>query len=519
MRLSSRKVPGELASYQKGNEYSFPVCGDILGRLLEADDTLEFSPKLQDALDLICKAQASVLEISEMTDDPDGDERLFPYQRVAVKWLVEGERGILADEQGLGKTVMAVSAARICGPRRAVIVCPSSKISDWFEHVLEWIPEDQSVCMLEGDAKNRARIVDQWVGGGQYLVTNYERAELHADDLSANAELVIVDEAHKIRNRKTGLTAAIRKVCRKARYVFLITASPTVNSATDIWPLLNICDPDRFGSFWGFVFRFCKTDDDGYGIKIGGLKPSEGDRFERILRPYILHRENQLGLTASEMIEVEYKLGGEQLRLYKDMDKFAACSYGDSTIEQLDVLSQITRLRQLALHPGLIFDNYVGPSKLDILPYIIESAPGQVVVFTMYANLVHLAVATLGVRYGIVVVGLTGDMSARERSENLAAFRSGAARAIVVTHGTGGEGLDLVEADRAIFLDLAWHPAGNDHAAKRILRYGQKSKETKLIFIHSSGTIEDHVRDIVLSKRPVTLNEILRLRATNKDTK
>jgi SNF2 family DNA or RNA helicase len=105
---------------------------------------------------------------------------------------------------------------------------------------------------------------------------------------------------------------------------------------------------------------------------------------------------------------------------------------------------------------------------------------------------------------------MTGELNDKQRAQALAWFKSGEARVMVLTHGTGGEGLQLVEADRAVFLDLAWHPAGNVHAAKRINRHGQKSDKTEIIIIHSVKTVEDHVRDIISEKRPVTIGEILR---------
>ena len=80
---------------------------------------------------------------------------------------------------------------------------------------------------------------------------------------------------------------------------------------------------------------------------------------------------------------------------------------------------------------------------------------------------------------------------------------------LLATHGTGGEGLNLIEADRVIFLDLAWHPAGNRHAQYRIIRPGQKAAQVEIIVIHSVDTIEDHISDIIRDKRKVTIEEIM----------
>lgn len=479
---------------------------------MAADPSIEFSESLQGDLDCIARSQARGLEIRGL-EDTDGDPKLFPYQRVAVKWLTSVGSGVLADEQGLGKTVMAVCAARECDPARALILCPSAKTGDWERHVRQWIPEAVVMELVAGP-EARAEQIRRWSEIGGYLVSNYAKAVIHVGDL--HPDLIIIDEAHKARNRKTEVSFQLRKICKRANWVFLMTASPTVNTATDIWPLLNMCDPVRFGSYWGFVFRFFDVERDEYGLKVLGVKDSERGAFERILRPYVLQRAGKLGLKPSSMRQVDYVLPDAQRGLYESMAETGSCEFDGEAVEQLDILAQITRLRQLALDPGLLFETYRGPSKLDALPSIVGERPGQVVVFTAYAQLADRACRRLQSEH-ISATVLTGQLSKSERDANLIGFQRGEAQVIVVTHGTGGEGLDLFQADRAVFLDLAWHPAGNEHAAKRILRYGQKSKDTEVIFLHSVSTIEDHVRDIVLEKRPVSIRELLsRLRSSQK---
>jgi SNF2 family DNA or RNA helicase len=498
-------VPHSLDSYRDliHGRYSFPVCGDITRRLLEVNPDMEISGALSDVFAGIQSKQEATLTIARASDW-DGDCRLFPFQRVGVEWLRLVGRGILADEQGLGKTVMAVTAATSLDPDRCVIICSTTMIDTWAEHLMKWNPGSKRWVL--GETK-RDETLAWWREEGGYLITNYDRAGIHEKDI--HADLVIIDEAHHSRNRKTEVSATVRKIARRAENLFLLTASPTVNKLSDIWPLLNMCDPKRFGSFWGFAFRFCDIDDTGYGLKIRGIRQGEQENLDRILKPYVLSRRGMLGLNPSEYRIIPYPMVGEEKRLYNEMRDTGMCEYKGSRVEAMDTLAQITRLRQLALSPQLLFPDYDGMSKVDFLAPIINEWPGQVVIFTSYAVLAGIVVAHLSIRDNIMTVGLTGDMSHTEREENLSAFRAGVARVIVVTHGTGGEGLTLTEADRAIFLDLAWHPAGNEHAAKRILRHGQKSDKTQIIIIHSKNTVEDHVRDIIAEKRPVTIQEIL----------
>jgi SNF2 family DNA or RNA helicase len=504
MLLRSDSVPEELRPYEQSKgHYSFPIDGDILRRLMRVDPDIEISSHLEESLKIRKRIQDMEMEIASL-EDCGGDPRLLPFQRVAALWLYTVKRGILADEQGQGKTVMALAAAAMARPRKALIVCPNSKIGDWFSHISEWIPEARQV-RFDGSADDRGSAIEDWNANGGYLATNFVRVGME----NLRPDLIIVDEAHKSRNRKANVFDHVRRASRSAEYAFLLTATPTVNDSSDIWTLLNIVDPKRFGSFWGFAFRFFNIDDTGFGLLVKGVKESEEENLEMVMRPYILRRTGMLGLRRSEERVVEFHLEGDQERLYREMRDTGVCAYNGEILDVMDPLALITRLRQLALNPRLIFPDYSGPSKLDALPGLIREHDDQVIVFTSYAKLAHLASAMLN-REGILSAPITGDMYPDERSESIGAFRQGIVRALVLTHGTGGEGLDLTEARRAIFLDMAWHPAGNEQAARRILRYGQKSEHTEIIFVHSSGTIEDHIREIVMDKETVTIRALLK---------
>jgi len=509
---ATSQVPFELHSFRREDgAYSFPICGDIYRRLDNSMD-LTVDDKILDVFHVISNHQRKVMQIAAMDDtNLQYGDKLFPYQRVAARWLVNVKRGILADEQGTGKTVVALAAARIINPKKVLIICSSSKKQDWCDHVKEWIP-GAMVTNLDGSPADRMHIIDWWEG---YLVSNYAMAAVYMESLS-KADLVIVDEAHKVRNKATDVFKAIKKITKGDKPVYLLTASPTINIAGDIWTLLNICDPKRFSSFWGFIFRFCYVEENQFSMKIRGVKKGEEDNLSKIIKPYTLMRRDLISLPECEHRVYNYKMPQRQAELYARMEQDGeVCG-----IIALSDLSLITRLRQLALHPGLFIDKYDGPSKLDALIEIIQERDSPVVVFTQFANLVMLAIEYLEYR-GVKAVGLTGALGQQNRIEVINRFKRGQVQVIVTTHGTGGEGLNLMEADRVIFLDLAWHPAGNTHALKRIMRIGQKSNHLEAIYIKTEGTIEEEVLNIINNKEPVTIEKLVRsgIRVTKHTSK
>ena len=512
MLLRSKKsVPKELLSFRvKKYEYTLPICGDVLRRLLKADPELLVTEELHEIFAEIIKNQ-QIYEKIKVQEDMSGRSDLLPFQRVAMHWLAAIRRGILADAQGLGKTVMAIAAAQKLNPTRTIIVVPKTKIQDWMQHIEKWIP-DAHVLSFTGTAVERIDILEDWKQNNGYIVMNFAILQMHEADLMkvvGATDLLIIDEAHKLRNRKTGSFKTAKKLSRKVGGVFLLTASPTVNVVQDIWSLLSILDPVRFGSFWGFVYRFCNVNDNGFGLEIQGLKSEEKEALEQVISPYILRRSEQIELAEIKYKRVEYEMRGTQLKLYNSMRDDNKCKYKGEEIVAWDRLAQITRLRQLALSPALIFPKYNGSSKLDLLIPLILERPGQVVIFANYARLVNLAVKVLR-KADISVVSVSGDLASNQRDEALTSFKSGHAQVIVLTHGVGGEGLDLVEADRAIFLEYAWHPAGNEHAAKRIHRFGQRSENIEITFTHTVESIEDHIHDIIMDKRKVTIKELIK---------
>lgn len=510
MILKSRaRVPTELEPYKKdGGTYSFPICGDIIRRLKNAIPDLSIDEDLMVEFRAIAKRQRESLILAQSNDSDVPYPNLYPYQRVGVAWLNSVGKGILADEQGLGKTVTAVNAARMANPKKGLIICPNSKKDDWSRHVKVWIP-GAKVEILEGTADERGSILKNWEEG--YLVCNYTIASIYYKDMKS-VNLIIVDEAHKMRNRKTDIFNAVKRLSKNAKNLVLVTASPTVNVAGDLWTLLYLCDPKRFSSYWGFMYRFCEISNNGFGIEVGGIREGERENLQRMISPYIIKRDGMLSLPDMKYRTVNHELKGVHKELYDSLDMTDIATYNGKTIQALTDLSKITRLRQLALHPGLVFEGYTGESKLDSLVGIIEERPGKVVIFTHYAELVKLAVDHLN-KDGIESVGYTGSMNDATRTESLNRFRKGSARAIVLTHGVGGEGLDLVEADRVIMLELAWHPAGNEHAVRRILRHGQKSSNVETIILNVAGSVEDDIISIVMEKREVTIQEILKRRS------
>jgi len=473
--------------------------------LKEWDPALSISNEVRNAVLALTRSRRRIREISDKEDSWVGGSGLYPFQRVGSEWLMEIRRGILGDEQGMGKTVTSLDAASRENLARGLVVCTNTKRDDWVDHIREWTPYHADI--IQGDRNSIIR--EKW---DEFLVCNYTVAEMHYGEL-ASSDMLIADEAHRIRNRKTKAFKALLKIAGKSKPVHLLTASPNINTGMDSWTLLHICDPERFRSFWSFAYRFCEVKHNGFGIKVGGIKETEEENLSLIMADYLISRPKSLleGMPKVKARVVKYEMPEDQRAIYNMMRDDHKISLDGIEIEAEIKIARMTRLRQLALHPRLLIPEYRGSSKIDPLVDVIQEKDTQAVVFTDFARLVKMIVDDLR-EAGITAAPLigSGSMTSTQQRKSQASFKSGESQVLVATHGTGGEGLNLVEADRVIFIDLDWHPPGNKHAQDRISRPGQMAEKVESIAIKAVDTIEDDIWDIVRDKRPVTIDELIR---------
>lgn len=502
----ARTLPAEFGWVKRAKKLSFPVDSDLCRRLGDHLPNMVWDEELLDFLGEQADRVARLRTMAEREDVvPHPDPRLWAYQRVGIDWAVEINRGLIADEQGMGKTVQALVAASYYAPSRALIICSKAKMNDWLEHAEEWtsIPATK----LQGDAFTRSDLISNWDG---FLICNYKTAQMHWKEL-VRSDHLIVDEAHKLRNRKTAQTKAVFKIAGYEKPVLLLTASPSMNTASDWWPLLHILDPRRFSGYWAFAYRFLSVKNNGFGVDVGEVRPEEKDRLQAILDQYMLRRPATMLKAMPDMKRwlEPHEMGEQQRGLYDEMEESGVATHKGVELRSEGALSQITRMRQLALSPRLVFPEYRGPDKIDTLIDFLSGRDGQTIVFSMLAEMVALTALRLE-DYGIRCSLFTGKQTDKQQTEHVAAFKAGRTDVLCATHGTGGEGHNFPNAKRVVYLDLAWHPDGNKQAQRRIVRPGQTATEVEIVMLHTTGSVEDTVNTIVRDKIPVTVEEIMR---------
>lgn len=170
------------------------------------------------------------------------------YQLVGVSfWRASGGRAMIGDQMGIGKTVQAIGALKlamedktILNPLPALVVCPSSVISQWVETIEEWLPGVKPITMI-GSGKKPA------VHKDSILITTYETMRRNKQYLlSCGFRMAIFDESHLLKNAKSGRTKIGTDIGTNVPFVLLLTGTPMEKSIKDLWAQFHILSPKRF---------------------------------------------------------------------------------------------------------------------------------------------------------------------------------------------------------------------------------------------------------------------------------
>lgn len=459
---------------------------------------------------------------------PEFTGKLRPYQQEALDhFLAEDnpyKHHFLGDEMGLGKTYVGTKyAVDTYEGKPILVVAPLTGVVDsWVEH-FELLTDFKVKRINTKSKKYRAQSIDSFESSeAQVFVMHPEGLRIEEERLDDfDWGLMIIDESHRIKNRKTKTFAAAKHVGRNADHRLALTGTPVMNRPDELWAQLNWLYPNKksrldagmkyhfhklLNSYWRFYKRFLEYEVDDYL----GYHTVKGTRHEDELRelldPFYMRRlkRNVLTELPSKQYQTYYvDLHPKQRRAYDDMRKSLIAWIGekeDSPIVAPVVIAQLVRLQQFALAFGQVNDDNKmlldEPStKLDMLMEILEDAPDkQFVVFSTSKQMVDLAEARMK-KVDIPVAKITGDIKSHLRSKVIKEFREGERRVFIATIGAGGTGLNLQNADTAIFLDRDWSPANNLQAEDRIHRIGQESESVHIIDIMAKDTIDFGKRD------------------------
>ncbi|MBP3892504.1 MAG: DEAD/DEAH box helicase [Atopobiaceae bacterium] len=423
-------------------------------------------------------------------------EALRPYQIAGFKWLSAltdmGFGGILADEMGLGKSVQVISLLLACrGQGQSLIVCPASLVYNWVAEFEKFAPE-LDVAAVSGDAQERRRIRAQ--GGHEVLITSYDLLRRDIEDYaSRRLWAVVLDEAQYIKNHQTLAARAVKTLV--ATHRFALTGTPVENRLSELWSIFDFLMPGLLGGYERFRDR--------YELPIADGDEDAARMLRETVSPFVLRRlKSEVLDDLPDKLEqvVACRMGRTQRELYDAREQALRMSLEGSSLddlgtERMQVLAELTRLRQLCCDPRLVYEDYEGGScKLDTIWQLVSSAMDareKVLVFSQFTSFLSLIAERLD-EEGMAYYTITGETPKKRRVELVDAFNADDTPVFLVSLRAGGTGLNLVGASVVIHADPWWNLAVQDQATDRAHRIGQ-TRDVTVYKVIAAHTIEERI--------------------------
>ncbi len=435
---------------------------------------------------------------------------LRPYQKEGLGWLAFLRRfrfgGCLADDMGLGKTVQVLAlleAERAAhahdGIRRpSLVVVPRSLIFNWQREAARFVPE-LSVLDYTGAARRRG---ERSLASYDAVLTTYGTLRSDIADLKDVAfNYVILDEAQAIKNAASVSAKAVRLL--KSEHRLALSGTPIENRLSELWSLFEFLNPGMLGS--ASAFKSLSTT--------APAQNAAGRQWlAHALRPFLLRRtkEQVLRDLPAKVEQTLYcEMEPKQRKLYEELrDHYRSALLKRIELNgikraKIQILEALLRLRQAAIHPGLLDEKRHGePSaKLDLLLPRLEELRDEghkTLVFSQFTAMLaivrrHLDAA--GVAYEYL------DGQTKNREERVARFQNDAdCRLFMVSLKAGGLGLNLTAAQYVFLLDPWWNPAVEAQAIDRAHRIGQ-AQPVHAYRLIARDTIEEKILELQQAKR------------------
>lgn len=431
------------------------------------------------------------------------------YQKNGYKWLRTLEAwqfgGILADDMGLGKTLQVIavllSAKQEAKEGTSLVVSPASLVFNWAEEFERFAPEVK-VSLITGTQEERQAKIDAW-RESDVLVTSYDllkRDILFYEDKQFLYE--IIDEAQYIKNHATAAAKAVKVINSRTRYA--LTGTPIENRLSELWSIFDYLMP-------GFLYGYDVFKREMETPIVKGGDEAAMKRLQKMAGPFILRRlkEDVLKDLPDKLEECRYvRFDGMQQRLYdgqvlKMRESIQSQKEEDFNKNKMQILAQLTRLRQICCDPSLCFENYDGgAAKLEACLQLIQSAMDgghRMLVFSQFTSMLAILEDKLD-QEKIPYFVITGSTSKEKRLKMVKEFNEGDAPVFLISLKAGGVGLNLTGADVVIHYDPWWNLAVQNQATDRAHRIGQTKKVTVYKLI-AKNTIEEKIQKLQDAKR------------------
>ncbi len=413
----------------------------------------------------------------------------LPHQLQSATEVIENMNGkaILADEVGLGKTIEAgliLKEYMIRGlVKKALILVPASLVSQWSQELIEKFHIPVAVFK-----KNIP-----W-SSYDIVITSLDTAKRPANQteiLKEEYDLVIVDEAHKLKNNRSKNYELVSKLQKK--FCLLLTATPIQNRLEEIFYLVSLLKPGLLGSYQNFMDRFSDSRRNPEGSQI----------LNQLINSVMVRNRRETSGVAWTKRQVEtvlIEMAPTERILYDAVSQFRSDSFSSLILQREACSSReavyFTLKNMGADHLIPIVEQVDCNSKAEKALALIQEIDDKVLIFTEY-RATQFYLQWFFQQNGISSVPFRGGFKRGKKDWMKQLFQTRAQ--VMIATEAGGEGLNLQFCHNIINFDLPWNPMRLEQRIGRVHRFGQEH-DVRIINFATRNTVEEHVMRILYDK-------------------
>lgn len=494
-------------------ENSFYIIENFIDEVKLLNPTFRAYP---DAIDFIIdkrerKKREQIIEIKYANKDLIDsliNTKLYPYQKDGVLFAAKSGRCLIADEMGLGKTIQSLATCELLikefQVEKILIVCPTSLKYQWKSEIKKFTGKDAIV--IEG---NPLRRKEKYESENTYKIISYHVIKNDKSEIiSLNPDLVILDEAQRIKNWKTQTAQSVKSISSK--YALVLTGTPLENKIDEIHSIMQFVDNFRLGPLYKFLNYHQILDDNG---KVTGYQHL--NEINQSLSEVLVRRtKKEIADQLPERIDNNYfvQLTQKQKEIHDDyyesvcklVNKWRRHRYL-SEEDRKKLMIFLGCMRMVSDSTYIIDQKTRHDTKIDelvtLLKEIFERNDQKVVIFSQWERMTRLVAEEL-VKMNIKYEYLHGGIQSDKRGVLLENFRENPESKVFLSTDAGGVGLNLQSASYIINLDIPWNPAVLEQRIARVHRLGQKNTVNVINFI-SSCSIEERILALLGFKKSV----------------
>src|ERR1700682_933594 len=514
-RLFDAERNGMLPDERLGELEQFMTMAANRGHELSAyDDALEFVAGRRDA-------DRRATKLKQLFPREGADPRLlgllkvplYPYQAEGALFAVRAGRALIGDDMGLGKTIQAIAATEILaqhfGVTKVLVICPTSLKYQWQSEMMRFSGREgeNAPRVISG---GRAQRQKDYALDDFCKITNYEKLKPDLELIAGWApELVIVDEAQRVKNWNTIAARALKRI--DSSYAIVLTGTPLENKLEELISIVQFVDQHRLGPTWKLLHEHQVKDEAGRVTGYTGL-----EKIGQTLAPVMLRRrksevlrqlpsrtDQNLLVPMTEMQMAYHKENADEVaKIVQRWRKTRFLSDKDQrrltcALQNMRMSCNSTYLLDQETGHGVTADELAA-----VFDELFADPEAKAVVFSQWTRTHDILIRRLEAhRWGYV--SFHGGVPSDKRPALVERFRDDPTCRVFLATDAGRTALNLQHASTVVNMDLPWNPAILEQRIAGIHRMGQ-IRPVRVINFVAKGTIEEGMLSVLAFKRSLS---------------